>query len=200
MDSFTETKERFVECLQRARTICELQGYLSDTHSKALDTSDMLRASVVLCISAFDFLVHELFRIEVVNRYRSGTSVRRVQLPFDTAIASESRKEELIESHVREINSYKSFVDPGKFSEAMGCFVEDPWSKISAKLGQDPSEVKRRIRSIYRWRNRIAHEADINPVYAGIELWPIDKDDVIGAVSYIERVGLASVEVLRESQ
>ncbi len=199
MDRFSETQERFSECLRRARAICDLQDYMSKGYSGALDTSDMLRSSVVLCVSAFDFLIHELFRIETIERYRTARSVSRIQLPFDVAIVQDTTKEELIESHIRQTNSYKTFVDPGKYSEAMGCFVDDPWSRVSNKLGKDSRSLKKRIRSIYKWRNRIAHEADINPVYGGIELWPIERQDVLDALSDIEEVGNASVDVIRES-
>lgn len=198
MDRFAETEDRFKACLKRARGFCDLQQYLADNHTDALDSSDMLRSAVVLCVSAFDFLVHELFRIEVIARYRGGKAVDRLLLPFEVAITQTSSIEAMIESHVKDTNSYKSFVDPGKYSEAMGCFVNAPWDKVAAKLGTDSSTIKNRVRAIYRWRNRIAHEADINPVYAGVELWPIMKKDVVDAIDDFETLGIASIEVLRE--
>jgi hypothetical protein len=121
MDRFQETELRFKECLQRARGVCELQEYLAAKHSAALDTSDMLRAAVVLCVSAFDFMIHEIYRVEVLARFKSGKSVRRLHIPFEAAIAGSSDIEALIDAHVRDVNAYKSFVDPTKFAEAMGC-------------------------------------------------------------------------------
>lgn len=199
MDRFSETESRFKECLQRARCVCELQEYLCNNHADVLDTTDMLRAAVVLSVSAFDFLLHEIFLIEVLSRYRSGRSVSRFHIPFDATIAASSDVEMIIEKHVRQTNSYKSFVEPGKYSEAMGCFVASPWDKVAAKLGHDTSPVKQRVRAVYQWRNRIAHEADINPVFAGVELWPIAKQDVVDAIDDFEAIGLASIEVLRDS-
>lgn len=120
-------------------------------------------------------------------------------VPFEVAAAATSTKvESLLEAHVCQVNSYKSFVDPKKYSDAMGCFVSNPWDRVAAKLGRDAQSVKQRVRTIYRWRNRIAHEADINPALAGVELWPIDKQDVVEAIHDVEKVGLASIEVLRE--
>lgn len=199
MDRFIETEARFQECLQRARGVCELQEYLSVNHTGVLDTTDMLRAAVVLCVSAFDFLIYETFCIEVLHRYRGRRSMSRFHIPFDVTIVDPSEAEAIIENHVRETNSYKSFVDPRRYSDAMGCFVSAPWDRMAAKLGRDPSLLKQRVRAIYRWRNRIAHEADINPVLAGVELWPIEKRDVIDAINDFEEVGLASIAVLRES-
>ena len=198
MDRFQETELRFKKCLQRARSVCELQEYLAVNYSAALDTSDMLRAAVVLCVSAFDFMVHELYRVEVLARFKSSKPVRRLHIPFEAAIADSSDVQALIEIHVREMNSYKSFVDPARFSEAMGCFVDAPWDRVAAKTGSDADVLKIRVRSIYRWRNRIAHEADINPVLSGITLFPIIKSDVIDAITDFEKIGLASIEVLRD--
>lgn len=198
MDRFTQAEDKFRGCLSRSLGICELQQYLSDNNSSVLDTTDILRASVVLSVSAFDFLIHELFRIEVIARYRTGRTINRLVLPFNVTVTENSNIEMLIEAHINHINSYKSFVDPGKYADAIGCFVEAPWEKIAIKTSRDVSEIKTRIRAIYRWRNRIVHEADINPVYSGVGLWAIEKDDVVNAISDIEQIGIASVDILRE--
>ena len=199
MDRFSETEIVFSQCLNRCKNLCEFQEYTEEKISKVLDTTDLLRASVVLCVSAYDFLAHEIFRIEAIERYRTGREMRRFSLPFNIAVASSNEIETLIDNHVRNTNSYKSFVDPAKFSDAMGCFVETPWDKIAGKLNRRAPDLKKRIKAIYNWRNRIAHEADIKPVYAGVELWPIQKSDVVKAISDIEEVGIASIDVLRES-
>jgi len=123
--------------------------------------------------------------------------VRKLYVPFKVSITDPSDVESIIENHIRETNSYKSFVDPGKFAEAMGCFVDSPWEQIAAELEQDPKMLKQRVRAIYRWRNRIAHEADINPVFAGVELWPISKEDVVDAIDDLEKIGVASMKVMR---
>nr|WP_146055787.1 HEPN domain-containing protein [Bosea psychrotolerans] len=161
--------------------------------------TDMLRASVVLSVSAFDYLVHEIFRVEAIRRLKAKRPVSRFTVPFNILNHDNADFEMHLDAHIREINSYKSFVDPKKFSEALGCFVADPWTKIATQIGSRPDELKTRIRAIYRWRNRIAHEADINPVLSGIGLWPIHKSDVVGAIEDIELVGVASVKLLRES-
>lgn len=200
MDDYSSTEGVYRASLSRARDLCELQEYLTKTYSPALDTTDMLRAAVVLGVSAFDYLVHELFRIEVLVRHRDRRLIERLHIPFNVGVSDSAIRENLIDNYVRETNSYKSFVDPGKFSEAMGCFVQAPWLRISEHLGEQEKPLKKRLRTIYRWRNRIAHEADINPVLAGVELWPIEKFDVLDAINDLERIGLATIAVLRKEQ
>lgn len=196
MDKFSSSEEAFSRSLYRARALCGLHAYLSGNISKALDTSDILRAAVVLCVSAFDFLIHEIFRIEVSIRYQNQVSIDRLRIPFDVVVSSRPT-EELIDEHIVEMNSYRSFVDPGKYAEAMSYFVSHPWSRVATKLGKSERSLKQRLRMIHQWRNRIVHEADIKPVLAGVELWPINHQDVLDAVRDIECLGEASIAMLR---
>ena len=196
MDEFSSAEEVFSRSLDRARTLCDLQAYLSGNISKALDTSDVLRAAVVLCVSAFDFLIHEIFRIEVSVRFKNQVPIDRLMIPFDVVVSGRP-KDVLIDEHIVERNSYRSFIDPGKYAEAMSYFVSHPWSRVAMELGKSEQSLKQRLRLIYQWRNRIVHEADIKPVLAGVDLWPIQYRDVLDAVSAIEDLGSASIGILR---
>jgi len=199
MDEFSNLESTFRSSIVRSKALCDLQDYLAKNYSGALDSTDMLRASLVLSVSAFDYLVHEIIRIETIRRFKLKRSIDRINIPFNILNSDVSDIETRLDAHVREVNSYKSFVDPGKFSEAIGCFVSTPWEKIATEMGISADQIKSRVRAIYRWRNRIAHEADINPVLSGIELWPIDKFDVVSAIRDIEGVGLLSIKVIRDN-
>jgi len=170
---------------------------MSQTYKPVLDTTDLLRASIVLSISAFDYLIHELFRIEVLRRHEERRPIARLEIPFNVHAADDESRGALLEKFIVERNSFRSFVDPVKYADAMGCFFQSPWDKVGAQLGKGSEELKARLKLIYRWRNRIAHEADINPSLAGIELWPILKSDVLDAVWDLEQIGLATVAVVR---
>lgn len=50
-------------------------------------------------------------------------------------------------------------------------------------------QIKGQLKSIWKRRNQIAHEADVNPTLAGIRLWPIDKPDTELTISFILEVG-----------
>lgn len=196
MDEFSSSEEAFCRSIERARALCGIQSILSGSVSKALDTSDILRAAVVLCVSAFDFLIHDIFRVEVGIRYRKKHSIDRLKIPFDVVVSGRPM-DASIDEYVAEMNSYRSFIDPGKYAEAMGCFVSHPWTRLAVALGQEERSLKERLRSIYQWRNRIVHEADIKPVLAGVELWPIEHQDVLDAVEDIGSLGAASIDLLR---
>jgi hypothetical protein len=196
MDRFSETNERFHVCLYRSISICHLQGIFA-RQSPVIDTTDMLRSSVVLSVSAFDFLVHEVIRIEVRHRAQNNLPIRNLQIPYDIAIEEGKDFANSLEMYVKEVNSYKSFFDPEKYSDSLRPLIETPWLKVCDLLNVNAKDHKFRIKAIYRWRNRIAHEADINPDLSGIRLWGILQSDVEDAISDIRKLGEATVELLR---
>ncbi|GLK76805.1 hypothetical protein GCM10008171_20590 [Methylopila jiangsuensis] len=196
MDRYRKVRETFESSLYRARNLTEVQDYLSKNYSVALDTSDMLRASVVLSVSSFDHLIHEIFRVEVLHRLNFKKEINNFDIPFNIQIADAEHWPHLVENFVRNKNSYKSFVDPGKFSEALSCFISDPWSHIADDTGLKAKDLKARLRTIYMWRNRIAHEADINPVLGGVSLWPIIKEDVTKAIGDLEKIGKSAIKIM----
>ena len=195
MIEYSNLEDTFKKSISRARNLCHINTLLENQVKSLLDTKDMLRSSVVISISAFDYLVHEIFRIETIIRYKKGMNVSRILIPFSVAICQPEDIESAIDEHIRETNSYKSFVNSEKYAEALRCFIEDPWGKISDILNEDTKALKDRLDTIYKWRNRIVHEADINPVLGGIDLWPIEMNDVLTAVNDVEKIGVATISL-----
>lgn len=199
MTEFTSTEQKFGKAIERAKSLCALQQYLAENHSTVLDTSDILRAAVVQGVSALDFLLHEVNHIETMRRLKSKKPIKKIEIPLQLLNLDDDLRYAHIEEHVKKKNSYKTYVDPQKLGEMLSCFVEHPWQKISSYLDEDEKALKTRLSFIYRWRNRIAHEADVNPAYAGVSLFSIDRDDVEGALSDILSLGNTVVELLRSS-
>jgi hypothetical protein len=176
--------------------MCELYKYGYSQYPRSLDSTDILRAAVVMAVSSLDLLVHAVFRTEVALRTSSRKDVARLLVPFQVAVADPAQVPALIDAHIYSNHAYKSFVAPDKIAELLCQLIESPWEKISAEMGGAPKEVKSRLREIVRWRNRIAHEADINPTYGGIELWPVRVDDVETSLQFLEELGEAIAAAL----
>lgn len=200
MDDYQEVKIAFVASIERARGLVGLKQYLENNYSSAVETDDLLRASVVQAVSAFDFLMHQTFRVEVKRRFSSQCPVNNFHIPFSILHSDETHKLREIEEFVVDRNSHRTFVDPAKVGEALAHFLENPWDKISSQTDLDATTLKKQLKRIYRWRNRIAHEADINPANAGVELWPIFSEDVILALQVIRDLGLAIISALKNSE
>lgn len=179
----------------RADGLWNIFEYIKASAPAALDCSDILRSSLVLTVSAFDLFMHDIYRGEVLDRLRSGRSTPALKVPFDAVIASGTSQIELIDECISRENSYKSFVAPDKVADCLRVLVENPWDKISSELGESARNLKVRLKGVVDLRNRIAHEADVNPAYAGIELWPIYSADVSTSITFIRNLshGIARV-------
>lgn len=175
--------------IDRAKTLCHLHDHAVKIFPKAVDVSDMLRAAVMIGVSAFDCFMHEIFKSETIARIGSGKSVKRLNLPFEVFSLPKEDYERFLIEHIDELNSYKSFIAPDKVSEALSCFVEAPWEKISQLVTVDSKTLKARLRTIADWRNRIAHEADLDPTYGRTTLWPILTTDVLHSLDELRELG-----------
>lgn len=165
----------------------------------AMDCDDILRSSVVLTVSSFDLLAHDLYRTEVLHRFISNRSSGTLKIPFDAGFLAGAAQAMAIDEHVRSENSYKSFVAPDKLAECLRPLVERPWEKISTVLGIPSASCKAQLKNIVDLRNRIAHEGDVNPAFGGLDLWPIYAEDVEASVTFLRNLGAAVAHVVNDA-
>ena len=95
---------------------------------------------------------------------------------------------------------------PERIAEAVR-FISDVmlWSEVSRRLGMAQREVTDTMTLIVQRRNKIAHEADIMPDYAGQVAYsdlrsPIDKNMVDDAITFIEQVAEAIYDLVTPEQ
>ena len=60
------------------------------------------------------------------------------------------------------------------------------------------SWYKGQLKSVWKRRNQIAHEADVNPALAGVSLWPIDKIDTNITINFIAIIAEHLPKVIAE--
>jgi hypothetical protein len=106
-------------------------------------------------------------------------------VPFNVLISSDRAQIDIIDESIRKENSYKSFVAPDKLAECLRILVDKPWDKIADDLNDTAAISKAKLRSVVDLRNRIVHEADVNPAYGRIELWPIYCEDVENSIAFL---------------
>lgn len=199
MDEFTKVKEVFHASIDRGRQLIGLHEFLANNYTEALNSDDCLRAAVVQTISSFDHLMHESFCAAVSTRLRENRDVLGLEIPFSCLHLPDEERVSSIELFVRKSISHKAYVDPDKMVEALKHFGQHPWNQLSASLSLNVPDIKLKQRQLYRWRNRIAHEADINPANAGVDLFPIDRTDVHDAVTFFSNLGDATIAFFRAS-
>jgi hypothetical protein len=162
-----------------------------------VDLSDMLRAEMVLIVSALDHFIHEITRLGMMEVWRGSRTATPAYLKFSvslnvvTQLSGPGGADAPLETEIRTRHGFLSFQQPDDIANAIRLFsAVEIWKQISATLGQDPQDVKAQLKLIVARRNKIAHEADIDPSYPG-QRWPIGRSDVEDALAFVEKVGEA---------
>lgn len=178
----------------RVRSLGGLHKALLSLTTSAIDASDLLRAQIVLGVSALDYYVHELTllgMLEVYDGARSPTSAFlkfRVSMDCVWGSGAGIGTSAWFENEVRERHGYLAFQQPDRIADAVRHFSDVKlWQEVSSKLFMSDADVKEQLRLIVGRRNKIAHEADTDPSYPGAR-WPISEPDVDNALGFIERV------------
>ena len=152
--------EQFRENITRVQVLDGVHTALNNTTTAALDLTDLLRAQIVMIVSALDLYIHEITRIgmlEVYNRDRPQTdaflrfqvtlestmqgielAIERIKTTMqrnpdaseDDAIKDEWLDDKWLDSEIRERHSHKSFQKPDDIADAIRLFS-------SCKLWED---------------------------------------------------------------
>jgi hypothetical protein len=185
---------QFRENIQRVRALGGLFTALSHLTTSAIDATDLLRAQVVMAVSALDHYIHEITRIgmlEVFNGSRPRTDAfLRFQVTMDAAMSglAGGGGSSWFEAEIRERHGYLAFQYPDKIADAIRLFSSrELWPSIASILALPVQDVKNHLRLIIERRNKISHEADLDPSYPGSR-WPIHPIDVQNAIDFIEKI------------
>ena len=203
--------DHFRTNISRVRNLGSIFEALESQTTSVLDLSDVLRAELVLAVSALDHFIHELVRLGMLEAYRGNRPRTKKFLGFQVSLESaltgiadnaeaqriaddaeaQEKREQWIDSEIRSRNGYRSFQDPERISEAIRLIADTPlWVDVSQRMGNAPKEVKDDLRIIVDRRNQIVHEADMIPSPFE-ERWPIDRAMVSKAVDMVEKIAEA---------
>lgn len=185
---------QFAENIRQVRELGALCAVLQQ-QVPAMDLSDLLRAQVVMAVSALDHLVHELVRIGMINvagGVRQPTpAFGAFEVSMNGVLAGNAGGVDWLSAEIRRKHSWLSFSHPDKIAEACSKIcTKKLWQEVAAEMHADPKDVRQQLELIVDRRNKISHEADIDPT-PGAGRWPIDKMLADGAVNFVEVVGQA---------
>ncbi len=234
--------DQFRISIGRVRDLIALHNSVKAQATSALDVSDMLRAALVLAVSAVDYYVHEVVTLGILeihrgNRSEPTPSANTTQSAFSrfqvslggarqdrlTAIDIASWLEAEIqqtqgyeflqqsytvssliptissrildklnntswlESEIRERLGYQSFQQADKIADAIRYISNKKlWDEVALQMTKSVKDIKQQLNSIVDRRNKIAHEADIDPTFNIGSRWNIDELLVGDAVDFIE--------------
>ncbi len=193
--------DQFSANLDRARNLSGLGAALSSITTEAIDLSDILRASLVLSVSALDNFVHEFVRLgmlEVNAGKRPTTDAHltfRVPLSAARTAMSDATQNEWLDQAIQQAHGWLSFQQPDKIADAIRLMSSvSLWSQVGIELGKPAKAVKVQLNSIVDRRNKIAHEADMDPTNPG-QRWPIDSQIVREALDFVDSLATAIFKV-----
>ena len=186
--------EHFVDNMARVRALVGIFAAVKSVITGAVDLSDILRAAVVLAVSAFDHYIHEIVRVRMLEVQagrrlptQSFSNFRVSMASVDEALNFPSDNNWL-ENEIRLNHGWQSFQRPDNAARAVSLISSIPlWDAVASKLGRNTGDVKRQLELIVDRRNKIAHEADSDPTSPGSR-WPIDETLVETAVAFLEDI------------
>ena len=186
--------------MRRAHDLMVLFRAIDARTTEALDVTDILRASLVMSVSALDHFVHEVVRLGMIEACRNERphtpAFLRFQVTLQSALQAGATVDSTVwlEAEIRERHGYQSFQRPDRIADAIRLVSNAVlWDQVAARLALERHEITERLTLIVQRRDKIAHEADITPDYAGQTVYsdmrsPIDERIVSDAINFIERV------------
>lgn len=184
----------FETSMARVRALHALQASFTKLVTEAVDLSDILRAEVVLAVSALDYFVHELTRLGMLESWsgvRAQTDAfQRFQLPLSIVggLNNPAAGGQVLDAEIRSRHGFLAFQHPDKIADAVRLFSNIRlWEEVGRETASSAQDVKSSLILIIDRRNKIAHEADVDPTYPG-QRWPIDVPMVEEIFDKIESI------------
>lgn len=154
---------------------------------------EILRAQLVLIVSAFDTFIHDCVRIGIVKQFgMSGAIAHKLnnyRVSFEDmrnmcALSSSADRMFYLDGVIRKANSHDSFQSPTNVEYAMGLLgVGHLWLALSKGMGMPAADIRAELSNIVNRRNKIAHESDLDPT--GVSLNPITKKEVDEVIRFM---------------
>ena len=184
--------------LQSARQLGIVYSAFYDKVTEAIFLEELLRAEMVLAVSALDCYVHDIVRIGMTRAFNASSGEPNAFLEFGVsfsfvksllAATSVADKTALVDQEVRRLHGFRTFQVADNISQALSLIgVKSIWDKVGLSLRMSSSDVRTRLNVIIDRRNRIAHEGDIDPAMGIGMKYPIDFTMVKQAVDFLESI------------
>lgn len=197
----------FEKNIESIKTLHNIHLYFSDKLS-AIDLSEILRAEIVLVVSAFDCYIHDAIKkgmLEIFQGQRnSNNKFEDFSIPMSIVkeiISSENltEKEQLISNAIKKNNNRLSFQSPSSIENALQLIsVKKVWSSLKDSMNMEPNDIKKMLGLIVNRRNKIAHEADLDPISG--EKVEITRGDITEILDFVILLTYKLDEVINSTQ
>jgi len=167
-----------------------------DKQVKAVDLSEIIRAQYVLLVSAFDYYIHDLVRDGMLKVFDGAKAPNNNYNKFSVSLKTlnlllsnddPNIRRQLLDNEIRNVISKCSYQAPSNVERALILIdIKSIWSFVAKELHLDKEDIVKELGLIVNRRNKIAHEADIDPI--SNEKTPIDRDTLIYVKTFITKI------------
>jgi hypothetical protein len=184
--------EQFRDNIARVKSLGGIHQAVASMTTSAIDTSDILRAEYVLAVSALDHYVHEVTRLGMLETFDGKRPASAAYLRFRISISCLANNQNVlrsdVDSEIRAQHSYVVFQRPDRIADGIRLVSEVKlWDSVGKRIDAAPDLVKQRLSLVVDRRNKIAHEADLDPTYPKAR-WPISRVDVDKVVEFLVQI------------
>ncbi len=180
----------------RVRNLGGLHQAFDQQTTPAVDLTDLLRAQIVMIVSALDHYIHEITRVGMLEVYDGVRPQTNAFLRFQVTMSatmtgiSKSSENDWFDREIRDKHGHQAFQHPDNIAKAVRLFSScELWRSVASELNLTDQDVKNRLRAIVNRRNQIVHESNLDPSYPGTEnRWPISSADVTSTLDFIQDV------------
>jgi hypothetical protein len=189
--------QQFEVNIQSASQLGIIYAAFEHKVTAVIKLEEVLRAELVLAVSAVDCYIHDIVRIGMTNVFAAAGGESNAFINFSVSLGFAKRiaaaplldRAALVEEEIRRFHGYKTFQNADSISQALAFIgVQAIWDKVGMLLALSPTDVRRRLDIIVDRRNRIAHESDIDPTMGIGTKYPIDYPMIEQAVSFLDRI------------
>ncbi len=153
-------------------------------------------------VSALDYYIHEIVRLGMLEVYRGTrpetSAFLRFQISLERVrqVVSDPTSDDWLENEIRERHSWRSFQQADHIADAIRLISDiSLWEQVSTHLEMPSQDVKEQLNFIVDRRNKIVHEADMDPTPYDTR-WPVDEVLVDDAINFIEQIAEAIYDLL----
>ena len=104
--------------VNRSRDLASIARAMTAQTTGALDTSDILRASLIMAVSSLDYFIHAIVRVGMLEAYRAERARTPAFLRFQVTLeamlqaSSEAASETWLDQQIRDSHGHQSFQTP----------------------------------------------------------------------------------------
>jgi len=183
--------DQFRDNIARVKYLQAIHSSFSAITTNVLDLSDLLRLQIVMSVSALDQYIHEIVRIGMIEVFEGRRPQPSGFLKFSVSMDRVLQSiiigdSSWLDNEIRTRHGYLAFQQPDKIADAVRYISSiELWNEVGNLLGLPSADVKSQLRLIVDRRNKIAHEADLDPSFPNIH-WPITPVLAQDTVHFIE--------------